>query len=525
MDDSAFRARVVKPQTFLRVALALLLAGAAAAHADAAAELSRARDLTDQRQYAEAITLFDQLTAAEPQNADLAIERARVLGFADRNAESAAAYAAVAGRNPQRRTDILSSWAWQTLWAGDAAGAVPLFEEHLAARPDDTQARLGLGQSLLWSGRERAAAREYATLLPTADTGLALQAARAYYWAGFPELAAPLLAGSTLPAASYLRDYRIGRELQPYLSGSLDFSNDADDLDVLAVAAVGGWRLRSSDTVELALRTTTLEGPDTSESPSRRYRVQGEQVMVSWSGRQGSLDSPRGILWPMLAVGVRDFDGWTTLAWRGRLRYAPTDSLSVLGYAGNGLLDTVGAIRNRIDYTEFNLGADYRVTPRWLIAGNLAQIAYEGGNDRSQVSARGEYLLSPARQVRVGVEGLYFTNSEPEGPGQPGLGYWNPDSYAEERVYATLAGEHGSWAWDARASAGFFQERDGYGNESSDPTFGASGTVAYDFSSRLQLRMYAGGSRSGAGIGSGGTGYYRTFAGISLTGWFELIDR
>ena len=64
------------------------------------------------------------------------------------------------------------------------------------------------------------------------------------------------------------------------------------------------------------------------------------------------------------------------------------------------------------------------------------------------------------------------------------------------------------------------RERDGWGTTTSDPTFAASGAVAYDFSPQLQLRAYAGGSRSGAGIGSGGSGYYRTYAGVSLTGYF-----
>jgi thioredoxin-like negative regulator of GroEL len=537
--------------------VAILVAGAAGPCVAAvdAAVLANARELTTQRDYAGAIAAFDRLHAASPDDADLAIERARVLGYADRNAAAAAAYGEVATRHPGRRGDVVPSWAWQTLWAGQADAAVTLFREALAATPDDGALRVGLAQALLWSGQEPsavtefdrvlaanpgardaaagralalnysgkplAASRAYATLLPTNDAGVQLQAARAYYWAGFPDRAEPLLAATPLPEAQHLRDFRVRREIsQCFASAGVDHSNDADDLDVTSMAATGGWRLPGGGTFEGSWRSTTLEGPDTSVWPSGRHRVHADQALVAWSGRVGAPESSHGVLWPMLALGGRDVDGWSTFSWKGRLRYVLDDVWSFNAYAGNGVPETIGAARNRIDYTEVTLGAEARPAPRWRAAGNVTQVAYDRGNDRSQASGTVEYLAVPRRQLRLGLDALHFRNSQPAGPGQPSLGYWNPETYGEARVYASLGGERGPLAWDARASAGWMRERDGWGTTTSDPTFAVTGTVAYDFSPRLQLRAYAGGSRSGAGIGSGGSGYYRTYVGVNLTGYF-----
>jgi thioredoxin-like negative regulator of GroEL len=532
----------------------LLLIVTTVAEAGAREDLVEARALTDRRQYPEAIVVFDRLLAADPNNSDLAIERARVLGFADRNAESAVAYSALVARHPGRRDDVIEAWAWQTLWSGDASAAEPLFAEALAGRPDGTSARLGHAQALLRSGREleaivefdrvlavdpaslearlgralalnyagrsRAAATEFAALLPTTDEGLALHAARAYYWAGFPELAAPLLAGSSLPEAQWLRDYRIERERRPYVAGSLDYSSDADGLWITTAALAGGWRRPAGDTLELSLRTAKLDGPDTSEPGSPRYELDGRQLLLAWSGRYGTPASEKGLSWPMVAVGVREYDGWQTFAWRARLRYAALDNLAFTAHAGNGVVDTVGAIRNRIDYTEITGAVDYQPAPRWNVSGNLKRIAYADDNDRNQIGVRAEYVVLPRHQLRVGVDGVYFENSDPAGPDHPNLGYWNPESYFEPRLYASLAGERRAWSFDARASVGYLDEQDGWGGRTTDVTLAAEGAVAYDFSPELQLRVYAGGSRSGAGIGSGGEGYYRSFVGVSLVGYF-----
>lgn len=500
-----------------RLCALLLCALALPASAD---DLAEARQLADAGKYAAALPAYDRVVPANPQDSDLAIERARVLGYADRHAEAIAAYEQIVVRFPQRRADVAGYRAWQELWSGHAEAAVPLFREALQQRPGDAGLAAGLAESLLWSGHEREAARVYATLLPPGSEALALQAARAYYWAGFPDKALPLLAGSSLPAAQALRDYRVSRERRHYLSASFDWADDSDDLTILAATAAAGWRFGAGDTAELSVRSAWLDGPDTSQPGNPRYSLDGQEVLLAWSGRQGDVDSPAGVVWPLLAVGVRDYGGWSELAWRARARWMPADGLSFTAYGGNGVVETVGAIRNEIGYTETSLSGEGRLTQRWLLAGSVSRIAFDRGNDRSQGTLRLEYLLVPAWRLRTGIDTVYFSDSDPVGPGQPSLGYWSPDRYSEERLYASVTADRGRWSFDGRASAGYFQERDGWGNDNGGPTFALEGVAAYDLSPSLRLKLYAGGSQSGFSFSGGGSGYHRTYAGIALTGWF-----
>lgn len=499
--------------------LAVLLALALPARAD---DLAEARRLLDAREFAPALAAYDRAVAARPDDAELAIERARALGFADRNADAAQAYALVARRFPEWRTQIRRAWGWQALWSADTATAAALFAEAVAQDPTDADARRGLAQALLWSDRPLAAARQFEQLLPTQDEGLALQAARAYHWAGFPERALPLLAGSSLPEARHLRDYRVARERRPYLSGALDWSDDADDLRTFAATAAAGWRLAEGDTAELSVRANRLEGPDTSEPGNPRYSVEGQEALLAWSGRWGSVASTRGAAWPSIAAGVRRYDGWSQFAWRASARYVPRDDgLAAWAYAGNGVIETVGAVRNEVGYVEGSAGVEGRPSPRWLFAGSLTQLGFDRGNDRTRGTLRAEYLLVPARRLRLGAEAVLFDDSEPTGPGRPSLGYWSPDRYSEQRLYASMSVERGAWALDGRASAGYYRERDGWGTDSSGPTYAAELVVARDLSPSARVKLYAGGTQSGAGLGSGGSGYHRVYGGLSLTSYFK----
>jgi hypothetical protein len=499
--------------------LAVLILAGVLARPAAADDLGDARRFADAGNYGPALVAYDRVVAAQPGNSDLAIERARVLGYADRHADAIAAYHEIVARFPQRRPDVAGYWAWQELWSGDAAAAVPLFREALQQRPGNPDLTAGLAESLLWSGREREAARVYGTLLPPANDALAPQAARAYYWAGFPEQALPLLADSALPAAQWLRDYRVSRERRHYLSGSVDASDDSDDLSILTATAAAGWRFGAGDTAELSVRSAWLDGPDTSQPSNPGYSVDGQDVLLAWSGRQGSVDSPAGVVWPLLAVGVRDYDGWSEFAWRARVRWMPDDGLSFTAYGGNGVVETVGAIRNEIGYTEGSLSGEGRLTQRWLLSGSLSRIAFDRGNDRSQGTLRLEYLLVPEWRMRTGIDAVYFSDSEPVGPGQPSLGYWNPDRYSEQRLYASVSNERGAWSFDGRASAGYFQERDGWGTDSGGAAFAIEAVAACDLSPSLRLKIYAGGSNSGYSFSGGGSGYHRTYAGVAITGW------
>ena len=86
------------------------------------------------REWTDALPRWKALETAAPRDIDLLIESARVHGFADRNAEAAERYRRVIELAPARRSDVLLSLAWQTLWSGDAEGAEKLFQE-IATQP------------------------------------------------------------------------------------------------------------------------------------------------------------------------------------------------------------------------------------------------------------------------------------------------------------------------------------------------------------------------------------------------------
>lgn len=114
--------------------------------------LARARALTDQRDFSGALALYRRLLEQRPRDDDLAIEIARVLGFADRNAESAALYRQLLDFAPQRRGDVLLALAWQTLWSGEAESALALFAEALAPAPDGRTGIRAEARADAWRG-------------------------------------------------------------------------------------------------------------------------------------------------------------------------------------------------------------------------------------------------------------------------------------------------------------------------------------------------------------------------------------
>ena len=152
----------------LRVLLfaVLLAAGAAQAQAQTQAQtLQQARQKVDARQFAEALPIYEALLRAQPANTDLLIETARVYGFADRHKEAIATYRRVIEVDPARLKDVAASLAWQTLWSGDAATALSLFEQARGFTSDPKQ------QAELWRGSGEACVQ-------TGDNACALDAYR-----------------------------------------------------------------------------------------------------------------------------------------------------------------------------------------------------------------------------------------------------------------------------------------------------------------------------------------------------------
>ncbi len=573
-------------------ALSLALAALAApghAHADGLADARRA---VDAREFGTALPLFEALLAQQPDNADLLIETARVYGFADRHKEAITTYRRVLEVAPTRRRDVLASLAWQTLWSGDAAGAVPLFIEAqpyatdvkaqadllrgegeaqaelgnvraaLAAyqqavllRPDDRDLRRRVAQAWLWlddyaqaeeawraliaedptdrrsqaglartlnaGGRHNDAVRVYAPIDDGSDASVQLDHARALRWAGYPAPAYTLLDGRTDADAVWLRDWRIERELIPYVYGTAEYATDADGLDVASFTAATGRLLTPAVLGEVGYRYVNLNNADGNVNGSRLFAT----LRGAW-GEPGV--TPPGLLVPSISLGLNDYNGWRPVTGNASLRWLPVDLWRIAADLGRELVETPLAVANRITLDVASLGAEYRAPPQWELAGALSYLRFSDGNDRSRVNGSVGYAVRFNPKVVVGVEGAAFEDSlpasfepiPPSGTLSP-HGYWNPKRYAEGRVFAGIWGDNQPWEWYGRVALGASRETDADGNTTNgNPNLLEVG-VAYDVGPRLRWRAFAGGSGSSFAVGNGGTGYWRRYIGANLTAWFR----
>ncbi len=544
-------------------------------------ELARAREQVQRGEYAPALSHYERLLAQRPDDDDLLIEVARVLGFADRNGESAETYRRVLVVAPQRRPDVRRSLAWQTLWSGEAACAeawflesaaldahpadawrgvaearqqredlrgaldaygealridpndatnarrsaqilvwlgrtdegIAAFEALLARDPQDRRSRLGLARALNDAGRHRDAVRMYREAqVWSLDDDTRFDYARALRWGGFDDLADRELAAIDKPDAQWLRRFRTSRERSRWWALGFDASTDRDDLDTRAVQASTGWHFEGARALETSLRHVRFDDPN--------GRVDGLRWQTQASTRLGDVDSRWGVAWPSVALGFNDYDGWHPLTGAARLRWLPVDAVRVDAELGRETIETPKAVDERVHVDVASIGVDFRPAPAWTIAGALAHLRFDDANHRDRVYGRLERTIVAAPRVRVGVEALAFRSSDPIGPVVAWRGYWNPKEYREARAFVSVSRDWREWQVYARAGIGTAREVDGWDTRTSGTPHLWELVVVRDLSPTLQLRAQLGGSGSGMGLSGGGSGYWRRYAGIALTGWF-----
>jgi len=558
-------------------ALAVLALGAAPLWA---AAIDGARAAVDRRDYSAALPAYAALLANHPANADLLIEAARVSGFADRNAEAAARYRRVLEVAPARRADVLPSLAWQTLWAGDSAAAVPLFEELASSQASRAEALDGLGQAryangetegaiaawraalteqptqpgverrlaraLLWSDRHAEAAavleaalarnpadRESAWLLASVNNfaGLHFRAVQ-----GFTRLGAPRNAGES---ADLARAWAwAGFEDRAY--GLLAGTPDAE-LAWWRDARIGReQRPRVRAGLEHVVDSDSLETwsavlaagwqPSPGAAAEMRLRrisltdrqgaPQGTELQGTWRLRAGEPDAPTGVLWPSFGLRVTDWHGWSPWSGFARVAWLPADRWRIDAEAARELVETPQAIAERVSVDTLALGVDHRPHPRLGLTLGLAALRFDDGNQRRRIKGRAEWLAASGPRWIVGIDAMAFEDSRPTGPGVPGRGYWNPERYREARMFTGLSTEQRPWDASLRVGLGRSIEVDGDGNRNrGEPDFWEL-TAGLDVGASARWQLAVGGSGGGFGVTNGGTGYWRRYASLSFNAWF-----
>lgn len=535
-------------------------------------DLAQARILVDQKRYAEAIAIYETLVSVPPGQADLLIEAARVNAWGDRHPSSARLYQQALDAAPDRRYDVLLPLAWQLAWGNCHDEAIPLFREvanqvpaqknealhglaeSLAARnqllpalevyhtlaadpadikarkaearilawlerhdeailryraildthPGDKEAQIGLARALNYSGRHFEAVIAYAAAIEN-DPALArdtrTERATALRWAGLEDAALTTLGDAPGDDSVSLRS-RLGQETASHLRAEFESSWDSDDLDIDALSL--GWQQRFGfgRWLDVSARDARIG----------QYgdQIDGRQFLIKGGTRLGSVEA--GLLWPALTVGVRDYNGWQTAAWKLQGRWLPADFWRIDLETGNDVVETIDALQNEVTLNQVSASTDWLFAPRWRATLGAALLRFDDDNQRTRLIGRIEHVLMTAQpRVVVGVEGMGFNDSVPD----IDRGYYNPETYRELKALARVEHEAYGWLLEARLALGKLWETPG----DSSGLYAWELVAARDLAPDLRLRLYAGGSDSSAFLQGTGSGYTRNNLGASLI-WF-----
>jgi len=535
-------------------------------------DLAQARILVDQKRYAEAIAIYETLVSVPPGQADLLIEAARVNAWGDRHPSSARLYRQALDAAPDRRYDVLLPLAWQLAWGNCHDEAIPLFREvanqvpaqknealhglaeSLAARnqllpalevyhtlaadpanikarkaearilawlerhdeailryraildthPGDKEAQIGLARALNYSGRHFEAVVAYAAAIenaPALARDTRTERATALRWTGLEDTALTTLGDAPGDDSVSLRS-RLGQETASHLRAEFESSWNSDDLDIDALSL--GWQQRFGfgRWLDVSARDARIG----------QYgdQIDGRQLLIKGGTRLGSVEA--GLLWPALTVGVRDYNGWQTAAWKLQGRWLPADFWRIDLEAGNDVVETIDALQNEVTLNQVSASTDWLFAPRWRATLGAALLRFDDDNQRTRLIGRIEHVLMTAQpRVVVGVEGMGFNDSVPD----IDRGYYNPETYRELKALARVEHEAYGWLLEARLALGKLWETPG----DSSGLYAWELVAARDLAPDLRLRLYAGGSDSSAFLQGTGSGYTRNNLGASLI-WF-----
>ena len=529
------------------------------------------RQLVTQKDFVRVLEQYDRLLAETPDDADLLVEAGRVNAWMDRHEKAIAIYQRVLIVAPQRRNDVLLPLAWQLTWSGRHRDATSLFHESLAANPDNREARRGLAEALSgdhrlteavgeyrkliaadagdlharhgearlllwvdrydeaeqryqvmlrenpddkeaviglarahnWSGQHIRAVREYeaAARKWPADESLKTDLATAQRWGGDDPLALRTLSGISGDGAATLRRQIKVDSLRGLRFGA-STAYDTDRLRVNSATLAFRYPFDATRLLQTSLRRVQLE--------QRGQHADGKELLVSYGDRFGAFDAPRGMIWPSVSAGIRDYEDWQTFAWLAGVKWLPADLWRIDLDAGNEVIENIPSVRNKVTFTSLVAGTEVRIHPRITATASIGLGRFDDGNIRNRLRARIEGLVLTQPRVTLGWEGFSFSNSKPD----IDRGYYNPESYIENKLISSIKTTR--WDWN-------FQARAGLGRLSEEPSGIGRGIYSWELhASRYirdstNLRLFVG--RSDSAFNSSpifGRGYARSYGGIDL---------
>ena len=374
----------------------------------------------------------------------------------------AAALAALLAAAPAHAQDAVDAQARARMGMGDARGALQLMREHVAARPDDRDARLDLVRYLTWNG-DFAAARAVLLADPSvADSpeGRELHASL-LAWAGRIDQAQAVNA-SLLQAdpsglmPNYTQAIALRQSARPALAlphvaaveqarpGSKDAIDLARGTRVRTQSSVTAEYVRSDDSDDLVSSRPTLRGEFvmndalrlTAEAGHWRHSAPAGSPFLAVGGDR-SIDQDRGLVGlryapsprteVSAAVGHSSIDGDSTPLWRAAVDHRASDSVR-LGVSVDHDWHAVSprALSLGIDRTATSAQLHWTPDLRWTGDLNVRHEDYADGNASVEwtAAARRAVLRNPGLMLDLGAMVQHLSHDE-----NLGNGYYAPDRY------------------------------------------------------------------------------------------------
>ena len=502
--------------------------------ADEAAQRGKAWAMLRTDQFSGAERLFRSILQGRPNDMDARVGLARTLNFSGRHQEAIRAYDQLAQDFPKDK-GIQVQRATAHYWAGMEQEALSIVD---TINSDEA---------------EKLRNKILRNIKPVVSGGVAYSKDKDDLKITRGQISGKLPIGETAAieinyGRAELKGKRKTREMT--LSGanindlklngvSASAARITDDTRILNVDIPGGKSLHVP--VDASQQSSSFRSGDWNESG----QLSGQQLSFTYSDRFGSAYSDFGLITPRVTLGLRDYDGWRSGLVRIGAKWAPVDFWRFDVEAGNDIVENLDSIDNRVKLNYLSGSVDHVFTPRWNAGGGLFLGKFDDGNRRTRLTGRVEYVALLKPRLSFGLEGLGFRDSKQAFrdvtlrfdnvsiAGEPGLpnvgsitfrevgrGYYNPKNYAEAKLFGAISYDQDAWSLWAKLAVGGVRETSFDGDSSNGIISAVELSYAYHLTQQTELRASAGRTSSRVSSSQGG-GYYRNFAGLYLTHWFD----
>ena len=401
----------------------------------------------------ESIGAYRRALALDPRDDEAKREMAKINSWAGHFAEAEAGYDELIKAHPEDATlklDLARILGWQNRF--DEARAI--YEPLIAAKDHPIEAAVGMGDISAWEGNLPEAERWYRQVLK-ADPGneaALVGLARVHHWQGKDRNAVREIdhAVEQFPKSREAKKahQEIHDPLRPYVSPYWNRVIDTDSNDVIESRLTGGFHIDPQSTLDLAVShfdarfrcetASQCAGVDPLSIPE-----EAEDEGDRFEGRFATRFSD--ILFLNATLGVARQEGFdnndlTQAIGSGTfdLYVAPTVGFG-FGVSRQALFDTARIIDNHIRLSAADLRIDWRFAERWRLRAGADHAWFSDDNQRNVINVNVSVLL-PVRRPRISLAyALRYLTYQDDEQDQLDNGYFAPTRFLSNLLIANLS--------------------------------------------------------------------------------------